>query len=230
MKQNKVKLGVVLTALSLTALTACNKTADTLEEPAQPVIVETVTVNTTSTETPVAVDIVSLSEAEEGKPAMSASSTELITALVKDIDHETRVVTLLGPEGNLVTFTASEEARNLDQVKAGDMVTAEYTETVSIEVVATEDAEAAAAAVAGIARSEKGEMPGLAAVTTEVELLVVEDINIEANTFKLKDVSGAVTEYVALNPDNLKRSEVGDTVVISITEAVAISVAKAASM
>ena len=53
---------------------------------------------------------------------------------------------------------------------------------------------------------------------------VVEEINIEANTFKLKGPDGVINEYVARNPENLKRAVVGDLVVITITEAVAIVV------
>jgi hypothetical protein len=52
----------------------------------------------------------------------------------------------------------------------------------------------------------------------------VEDINIEANTFKLKGPDGEVTEYTARNPDNLKRAMVGDLVVITRTDAVAVVV------
>ena len=52
----------------------------------------------------------------------------------------------------------------------------------------------------------------------------VEDINIEANTFQLRFADDTVNEYVARNPDNLKRSKVGDLVVITSTTAVAIVV------
>ena len=54
----------------------------------------------------------------------------------------------------------------------------------------------------------------------------VEEINIEANPFKLRGPSGLVKEYEAQNPENLKKAEVGDIVVITYTEGVAISVEK----
>ena len=54
----------------------------------------------------------------------------------------------------------------------------------------------------------------------------VEEINLENNTFKLKGPSGEVQEYVARDPENLKKAEVGDLVVITYTAAVAISVEK----
>ena len=52
----------------------------------------------------------------------------------------------------------------------------------------------------------------------------LDEINIEANTFKLKGPDGSIKEYTARNPENLKRSKVGDLVVITITEALAIVV------
>jgi len=52
----------------------------------------------------------------------------------------------------------------------------------------------------------------------------VEEINIELNTFKLKGPDGAINEYTARNPQNLKRAAVGDLVVMTVTSAVAIVV------
>ena len=165
-------------------------------------------------------------QAHMDKPSFSASQTTTLTARVEAIDHETRLVTLLGPEGNEITFTAGEEARNLDQVDVGDIVAAEYVETVSVEVVANEGFEPGSGEMSAMARTEKGEMPGAAAIETRIVTATVEEINIEKNTFKLKGPDGVVKEFVARNPENLKRSAVGDLVIITVTEAVAISVTK----
>jgi hypothetical protein len=60
-----------------------------------------------------------------------------------------------------------------------------------------------------------------------IVISTVEEINVDANTFKLKGPDGVVTEYVARNPENLKRSKVGDLVVVTETTAMAITVEKA---
>ncbi len=158
------------------------------------------------------------------KPSFFASQTTTVNAVVEAIDHETREVTLRLGDDETVTFTASEEARNLDQVTVGDIVNAEYVESISIEVVANEGMEPGAGEIAAMARTEKGEMPGVAAMDTQIVTATVEDINLEKNTFKLKGPDGTVNEYVARNPDNLRRAAVGDLVVITTTQAVAISV------
>jgi Cu/Ag efflux protein CusF len=155
-------------------------------------------------------------EAVMDKPSFSASQSMTVSAVVTAIDHDTRVVTVRKPDGEELTFTASEEVRNLPQVQVGDVLVAEYVESVSIEVMADD-------AVA-MGRAEEGAMPGFAAMDSQIVIAKVEEINLELNTFKLKGPDGVVEEFVARNPDNLRRAEVGDLVVITTTEAVAITV------
>ena len=165
-------------------------------------------------------------EAVLDRPSFSASQSMMVSAVVTAIDHETRVVTVRKEDGEEITFTASEEARNLGQVSIGDVLVAEYVETVSVEVMANEGLEPDAAEAMAMARAEEGEMPGFAAMDATVVTATVEEINIEANTFKLKEVDGTVNEYVARNPENLKRAKVGDLVVMTFIEAIAITVEK----
>ena len=166
------------------------------------------------------------SAAATDKPSMSTSQTVVLTAVVEAINHETREVTLRGPEGGTVSFVASEDARNLGQVKVGDIVMAEYVQSMTIEVFANDGTEPGAGGLTVAGRSEEGEMPALTAIDALVVTATVEEINLEANTFKLKGPTGEIKEYEARNPENLKKAEVGDLVVITYTEAVAISVEK----
>jgi hypothetical protein len=158
------------------------------------------------------------------KPSFSASQSMVVSAVVEAIDQETRVVTLRKSDGEAITFTAGEDVRNLAQVSVGDHLTAEYVETVSIQVMAADGLEPDAAEVAAMARAKEGDMPGFAAMDTLVVTATVEEINLEMNTFKLKGPDGAINEYTARVPENLKRSAVGDLVVMSVTSAVAIVV------
>lgn len=163
-------------------------------------------------------------EAVIERPSFFASQTTTVSAVVEAIDHKTRVVTVRKSDGEEITFTASEEARNLDQVDVGDILVAEYKETVSIDVIANEGVEPDIADVSLESRTNKGEMPGITRMDATLITATVEDINLEMNTFKLKGPDGIVSEYVARNPENLKRAAVGDLVVITVTEAMAITV------
>lgn len=71
------------------------------------------------------------------KPGVYAANTQTITAKVTAIDQKTRVVTLTGPEGNSVTFTAGPDVKRLAEVKQGDTLTVRYTEALALDVVAT---------------------------------------------------------------------------------------------
>ena len=166
-------------------------------------------------------------QTESDKPSLYSSESVTVTALVEAINHETREVTLRGPEGNVVSFIASDEARNLDQVAVGDIVVADYEQTLSIEVFANDGHEPGVGGMAVAGRSEKGEMPAVAAMDSVVITATVEEINLEANTFKLKGPEGNIQEYTARDPENLKKAAVGDIVVITQTEAIALSVEKA---
>lgn len=163
------------------------------------------------------------------KPAMSATYQAVETSTVTAIDLETRTVTLLDEAGVSNTVTVSEEARNLGQVSVGDIVTIEVVKNLTIEVMTAENARPEAAEAIEMIRAEEGDMPGMAEAKSMIEVSIVEAIDLEANTFKLRDVNGNVTEYTARNPENLKHSAVGDAVVVTMTEAMAISVAKGAN-
>jgi len=158
------------------------------------------------------------------RPSFSASQTSTMSAVVEAIDHETRVVTLRKPDGEEITFTATDDVRNLDQVKVGDVLMAEYTESLSIEVMANDGMGADAAAASAMARTKKGDMPGVAAMDSTIVTATVEEINLEKNTFKLQGPDGDINEYVARNPDNLRRAQVGDLVVFTVTESVVVTV------
>ena len=69
-------------------------------------------------------------EAQE-KPYIFTSQSMQISAVVEAINHESRVVTLRGPQGNTVTLTVDEKARNLGQVEVGDIVNTEYVQSLS---------------------------------------------------------------------------------------------------
>ncbi len=162
-------------------------------------------------------------QAETERPSISAVVTDLVTASVTAIDHETREVSLRANGGD-ISFVAGPEVRNLAEVSVGDIVVAEYMEEVNIQVVPGDELEATRAEVVAAARAEEGEMPGAAVIDTAIEVAEVVAIDLEDNTFKLKDADGVITQYDAANPENLRASAVGDMVVTSTTRALAVSV------
>jgi hypothetical protein len=157
------------------------------------------------------------------KPSISTTQTIQLTTVVDAIDREARTITLKGPEGGTRTIQMMEDSNNIDQIVVGDTVNVEYVQHMSIEVMANDGMEPGTGTMAAVARNAEGETPAGMVMETTVTTATVEDINIEANTFKLKWPGGEIKEYEAQNPENLKKSEVGDLVVITYTEAIALS-------
>ena len=124
-----------------------------------------------------------------------------------------------------MSFTASDDVRNLAQVEVGDKVFAELYEEVAIEVFDNpEGIEPGAGEFSAEGRAELGEKPGGGVMDTLVITAVVEAIDLENNTFRLRGPQGNIREFTARDPENLRRANVGDLVVITITQAVGIMV------
>jgi uncharacterized lipoprotein YajG len=60
------------------------------------------------------------------RPAVAGAASATAIATVEKIDQATREVSLRKEDGELVTIKASEDVRNLAQVKVGDKVIATY--------------------------------------------------------------------------------------------------------
>ena len=155
------------------------------------------------------------------KPSFSATQTVQLTASVVAVDREALTVTLKGPEGNTKTLEA--QAYNLEKIELGDTVNVEYAQNMSIEVFANDGMEPGAGVMGVSGENVEGETPAAMEIVTAVATATVEEINIEANTFKLKWPGGEIKEYEAQNPENLKKADVGDLVVTTYTEAIALT-------
>ena len=99
------------------------------------------------------------------RPKVVKERAAVMTATVEAIDLEKRLVTLKGPKGETRTIKVGEEARNLPQVKVGDLVTVKFYESMAVEVIKPGTA-AGAGQSSAIVRAKPGEMPGGAAMRT----------------------------------------------------------------
>ena len=153
-------------------------------------------------------------------PSFAASEHFETTATVVSVDHDSRWVTLRGEDGREISFEASDEVRNLDQVEAGDVLTVEVFGEVTIQLLPGDGSEAGAGAAAMADRAELGDKPGAVIAGREIITATVEAINLEKNTYILKGPKGNLREFEAINPENLKLARVGDLVVVTTTTAV----------
>jgi Cu/Ag efflux protein CusF len=162
--------------------------------------------------------------ADQTKPAAGGfSKTVEIQATVTAIDLKTRMVTLKGLEGNETTIYVDQRARNLPQVKVGDVVKVAYHEAVAWKVNESKKA-VPTEAQAAQARTELGQKPGGAVGQRITFTATIEAIDLANGTVTLKGPQGNSRTIKARNPANLKKVKVGELVDITYTEAVAIKV------
>jgi ribosomal 50S subunit-recycling heat shock protein len=160
-------------------------------------------------------------------PSWQTSSVVEETATVEAVNQSTRMVTLKGPKGNSVTFKASDEVRNLAQVKVGDEVKFAYYESLAVRVLKEGEAFPAAGESAAMVRAKPGEKPaGVVGTETSVNATITA-IDMAAKTATLKGEDGKSVTVTPRDPKNLEKVKVGDRLVITYTEAVAVSVEKA---
>jgi len=164
-------------------------------------------------------------EQNNPKPGGAIVNVTELSGEVTAIDYEKKMVTLKGPEGNVVTLNA-KNAQNLDQVKVGDAVNAKFVESLAV-FVRKADAPPSADEAQTVAFSPKGEMPaGVVAQTTQITANV-EAIDYQKRTVTLKGPEGGVrTIKVGDTVKRLEDVKVGNQVVVRVTEALALGVTK----
>lgn len=152
------------------------------------------------------------------KPSISNTQKMKLTAQVTAVDLEHHSVTLRGPQGGERTIMLDADARRLDEVEVGDIVLAEYVQNLTLEVVAAHGAKPGGGSMSAVKRAADSELPGIVATETSITMATVEEIDLEGSTFKLKWAEGGTKQYLAQDPENLKKVDVGDLVVVTYTE------------
>jgi hypothetical protein len=165
-------------------------------------------------------------ETKSGQASVKKERVVTLTATVEAIDVGQRLVTLKGPQGNVVTVTVDERVKNLPQVQVGDQVTVKYYEAIALRVLAPGEAPSAGATGA-VATAPTGQKPAGVGAREVTVTATVEAIDQKASTVTFKGPQGKSVTVKAQDPNNLKKVKVGDKVEITYTEALGISVEKA---
>jgi hypothetical protein len=176
--------------------------------------------------------VVGPTEGQTGaQPAVTAAKpgavgVEAVTfkAKVDAVDKDKRLITLTGPRGNTATVKASQEVKNFDQIKPGDLLTVRYLESVALFVRKSGEPPAATETTA-VEVASKGQKPAGVVVNTVDVTGSVEAVDVAKRTVTLKGPEGK-TRTLKVDPSVKRLAEVkkGDQVVARHTEALALSV------
>lgn len=163
---------------------------------------------------------------EPGK-ALAVATVEM-SATVTAIDKATRAITLRTPDGKTSTVTAGPEVQNFDQIATGDEVSVIYRESLLLKLLkgAQKVPVARSEAIDG-ARAEPGEKPagGVARMVNVVGDVTAVDAATQVITIKGPQ---RTVELELQDPEQFKLVQVGDQIQATYTQALAVSVQKAA--
>ncbi len=153
------------------------------------------------------------------------------TSRVQALDLEKRELTLKGPLGDEVTVTVDKAVKRLDQVKVGDDVTVKYYISLAAELREPTDEEKKNPLViaAGVAKSPEGTAPAAGGLRMFRVVATVEGLERPTRRLTLKGPRGNYVTVRARDVKKLEQLRLGDTIVATFTEALAVSVEPAAN-
>ena len=151
-----------------------------------------------------------------------------ITASVEAINYTNREVTLKGPLGNSVTFTADEQIKRLNEVKIGDLVRADYFVSVAAELrkPTAEEEKNPFVQLKAVAKAPPGVSPAAGGLRQYRVVTTIEGLDRPTQTVTVKGPRGNYLTARVADPANLTKMRIGENIVVTLTEAVAISLEK----
>jgi len=152
-----------------------------------------------------------------------------ITAKVEAIDHAKREVTLKGPLGNSVTFTVDQSVKRLEEVKVGDNINADYYVSFAAELrKPTAEEQKHPIEVLGVAaKAPPGTSPAAGGLRQFKVVTTIEGLDRPTKTITVKGPMGRLVTARVADPANLTKMRIGENIVVTYTEALAISLEKA---
>jgi Cu/Ag efflux protein CusF len=162
---------------------------------------------------------------KEGVPGGEVVQTTRITATVTAIDAAKRKITFVTPNDEKLVLKAGPEVANFDQIRIGDQLKVTLTEKVLVRMA--KPGEKTADTGAGlIGLAPIGAKPGLLTAEVQQATGTVTKIDLKKHKVTLQFADGS-TETVAVRKDvDLTKHQVGEKVVIEVSEAFAILIEK----
>jgi Cu/Ag efflux protein CusF len=162
--------------------------------------------------------------AQEKKP-LAMGQVVSVTTTVEAIDSSNRVVTLKGPDGNLVAVQVPDSVKRFSEIKVGDRLTFKYSESLIIAVKkADPGAKLGTSTDTGLKRGT-GEKPSAVVSQTTTATVEVAAIDAKIPSMTVRKADGSTQSFRVEDPKNLEGVKTGDHIVVTYREAVALQVA-----
>lgn len=146
---------------------------------------------------------------------------------IKSVDKKARSVVIVGPNGNEIQMNLSDEVKNFDQIRKGDLVTLTMMHALALELRKVANSGIRERVDSESVRAAKpGEKPGVVVEKSVRVIANVVAVNAKAQTVTLRGPKRTL-ELALKDPSVLKDVKVGDQVEVDYVEAVALTVSAA---
>jgi len=162
------------------------------------------------------------------QPEMLTRSDSVVlnyTGTITDIDYTTREMTLQNQEGKLETFVVDKKVQRFNEAKVGDKVSMDYYLGYNAEVrkPTPEEEQTPLLVLDTSTRAGSGTAPAAHDTRRIRAVVTIEGLNRAAQTMTVKGPRGKYFVARVDDPSRFERVRIGDTILMTFTEATAIS-------
>ena len=157
------------------------------------------------------------------KPVTHTEATELTTK-IEAIDKTARLLTLKDKDGVTETIHCGPEVKRFDELKVGDTITVRYYESIAYAIRKPGPPSGLPPATGPTITRGEGPRPGGTIAQQETATVTIKAIDAKVPSVTVLTEDGRTVSFKVEDKKNLKDVKVGDTVEITYTEAVMISV------
>ena len=157
----------------------------------------------------------------------TAKRTAKATATITAIDAAARTVTLKAKSGETQTFKVGPDVQRFDEFAVGDVIKIEYEQGLALEFQPAGAENVPVTAMATGGRAEKDQAPGAAAAAGVRGTVTVTKIDTAKRLVSFTGPGGNVYQVKAGPKVQLEKLKVGDKLLATYVEAVAIKLEKA---
>jgi len=151
-----------------------------------------------------------------------------VTASVEAINQTNREVTLKGPLGNSVTFTVDQRVKRLNEIKVGDLIRADYFVAFAAELrkPTAEEEKTPLIILDTAGKAPPGTSPAAGGLRRFKVVTTIEGLDRPTETITVKGPRGNYLTARVADPSRLTQMRIGENIVITYTEALAVSLEK----
>ncbi|MBT4518821.1 MAG: hypothetical protein HOC23_02350 [Halieaceae bacterium] len=172
--------------------------------------------------------VMPVSAADWKAPTGERGTIKVVHAKITAIDYETREFSLQTPQGDINTLTAGEEVKRLADFAVGDEIVATYLTALAAELREPTEEEMANpfVVVKDAAKTEAGEAPGAAMGRVVRAVCTIEGMNRVVRTVMIADSRGKYHIIDDVKLERFSELSLGQTVIMTYSEAVALTLEK----